>query len=115
MGGKTVTLKLAGLFVAMTYCGLQVPAAEGTVVGRFDRLWAEIGDDQSIAENTSTFSAHLARLREIVAGAGARSLVLIDEIASGTEPAAGSALAVAVIERLLAAARAASSRPTRRN
>ncbi len=103
MGGKTVTLKLAGLFVAMTYCGLQVPAAEGTVVGRFDRLWAEIGDDQSIAENTSTFSAHLARLREIVAGAGSRSLVLIDEIASGTEPAAGSALAVAVIEHLLAA------------
>jgi DNA mismatch repair protein MutS2 len=102
MGGKTVALKLAGLFVAMAYCGLHVPAGEGTTVGSFDYLGCDIGDEQSIAENTSTFSAHLSRLRTLVASAGARSLVLVDEIASGTEPAAGAALAIAVLERLLA-------------
>lgn len=102
MGGKTVTLKMIGLFVTMTYCGMHVPAAEGTTIGFFSRLWADIGDEQSIAENTSTFSAHVRRLREIVHGAGPRSLVLVDEIASGTEPAAGAALAIALLERLLA-------------
>jgi DNA mismatch repair protein MutS2 len=102
MGGKTVTLKMVGLFVVMTYCGLHLPAAEGTVVGTFDRVFAEIGDEQSIAENTSTFSAHLRRLRQISAGAGDRSLVLIDEIASGTEPASSAALAMAFLEYLLA-------------
>jgi DNA mismatch repair protein MutS2 len=102
MGGKTVTLKMAGLFVAMAYCGLHVPAHEGTVIGAFTRVFADIGDEQSIAENTSTFSAHLRRLREIVAGAGDRTLVLIDEIASGTEPAASAALARSLLEALLA-------------
>jgi DNA mismatch repair protein MutS2 len=101
MGGKTVSLKLAGLFVAMTYCGLHVPAAEGTTIGTFDYLGCDIGDEQSIAENTSTFSAHLSRLRTLVGAAGTRSLVLIDEIAGGTEPAAGAALAIAVVEHLL--------------
>lgn len=102
MGGKTVALKMVGLFVVMGYCGMHVPAAEGTTIGFFSRLWADIGDEQSIAENASTFSAHVRRLREIVAGAGPRSLVLVDEIASGTEPAAGAALAIALLERLLA-------------
>ena len=102
MGGKTVSLKLAGLFVAMTYCGLQLPALEGTTVGAFDYLGCDIGDEQSIAENASTFSAHLRRLRSILEAAGARSLVLIDEIAGGTEPASSAALAIAVLERLLA-------------
>ncbi len=102
MGGKTVTLKMVGLFAIMTYCGMHLPAHEGTVIGLFDRVWAEIGDEQSIAENTSTFSAHLKRLREITAGADSRSLVLVDEIGSGTEPASSAALAVALLEYLVA-------------
>jgi DNA mismatch repair protein MutS2 len=102
MGGKTVALKMAGLFVTMAACGLHVPAVEATI-GRFTRVFTDIGDDQSIVLNTSTFSAHLRRLAEIVALADDRSLILIDEIGAGTEPNAGAALAVAVIERFLAA------------
>jgi DNA mismatch repair protein MutS2 len=102
MGGKTVTLKMTGLFVAMAGCGLHVPAAAATI-GRFTRIFTDIGDEQSIAQNTSTFSAHLGRLAEIVAQADARSLILIDEIGSGTEPNAGAALAVALLERFIAA------------
>jgi DNA mismatch repair protein MutS2 len=102
MGGKTVALKMLGLFVAMTYCGLQIPAEEGATIGCFDDLGCDIGDEQSIVENASTFSAHLRRLRAIVERAGPRSLVLVDEIAGGTEPAAGAALAIALLERLLA-------------
>ncbi len=101
MGGKTVTLKLLGLFVTMAYCGMHLPAGDGTAIGSFDYLGCDAGDEQSIAENASTFSAHLRRLRMILAGAGARSLVLIDEIASGTEPASSAALAIALIEELL--------------
>ncbi len=103
MGGKTVALKMVGLFVLMTYAGMQVPAAAGTRIGRFDCVFADIGDEQSIAANTSTFSAHLARMRDILARAGPRSLVLVDEIGGGTEPASGAALAVAMLRRLLAA------------
>ncbi|HEY5257431.1 MAG TPA: Smr/MutS family protein [Candidatus Baltobacteraceae bacterium] len=102
MGGKTVALKLVGLFVMMTYCGLQIPAAQGTIVGWFARVVADIGDEQSIAENASTFSAHLARMRDILADAGRQTLVLVDEVGGGTEPGAGAALAVAFLERLLA-------------
>lgn len=100
MGGKTVALKLVGLAVAMTACGMHVPAAAATV-GRFERVYTDIGDEQSIAQDTSTFSAHLRRLAEIVDAAGERTLILIDEIGSGTEPNAGAALAVAVLERFL--------------
>ncbi len=102
MGGKTVALKMLGLFVSMTYAGLQVPAAEGTIIGRFERVVADIGDEQSIVENASTFSAHLRRMREILTGANERTLVLVDEIGGGTEPTAGAALAIAFLERLLA-------------
>ena len=102
MGGKTVALKLLGLFVTMTYCGMQLPAAEGTTVGSFAYLGCDIGDEQSIAENASTFSAHLRRLRTIVRSAGSGALVLVDEIASGTEPASSAALGTAIVERLLA-------------
>jgi DNA mismatch repair protein MutS2 len=101
MGGKTVALKLVGLFVAMAYCGMQLPADEGTTIGGFDYLGCDIGDEQSIAENASTFSAHLRRLRTLVEAAGPQSLILIDEIASGTEPGASAALATAVVEFLL--------------
>lgn len=100
MGGKTVALKMAGLFVAMAYCGMQLPAA-AVRVGRFDRVLADIGDEQSLVENASTFSAHLARMREMLAGADARTLVIVDEIGGGTEPSAGAALAIAMLERLL--------------
>jgi DNA mismatch repair protein MutS2 len=101
MGGKTVALKMVGLFVAMAGCGLHVPAVSATI-GRFTRIFTDIGDEQSIAQNASTFSAHLGRLAEIVARADARSLILIDEIGSGTEPNSGAALAVALIERFIA-------------
>jgi DNA mismatch repair protein MutS2 len=100
MGGKTVSLKLVGLAAAMTACGMHVPAAAATI-GRFERVCTDIGDEQSIAQNASTFSAHLRRLAEIVDVAGARTLILIDEIGSGTEPNSGAALAVAVLERFL--------------
>jgi DNA mismatch repair protein MutS2 len=101
MGGKTVALKMAGLFVAMTYCGMQVPAAPGTRVGRFERVVADIGDEQSLAANASTFSAHLERMREMLDGADSSTLAIVDEIGGGTEPSAGAALAVAMLERLL--------------
>jgi DNA mismatch repair protein MutS2 len=100
MGGKTVALKLVGLAVAMTACGMHVPATTATI-GRFERVCTDIGDEQSIAQNASTFSAHLRRLAEIVDAANERTLILIDEIGSGTEPNAGAALAVAVLERFL--------------
>ena len=103
MGGKTVALKMVGLFVAMTYCGMHVPAAAGTRIGNLTAMLADIGDEQSIALNASTFSAHLARMREMLALAGDRTLVLVDEIGGGTEPGAGAALAIAMLERLLAA------------
>jgi DNA mismatch repair protein MutS2 len=100
MGGKTVALKLVGLSMTMVYCGMHVPAAAATI-GRFERICTDIGDEQSIAQNASTFSAHLRRLAEIVDVADDRTLILIDEIGSGTEPNAGAALAVAVLERFL--------------
>ena len=100
MGGKTVALKLVGLAVTMTACGMHVPATSATI-GRFERVCTDIGDEQSIAQNASTFSAHLRRLAEIVESANDRTLILIDEIGSGTEPNAGAALAVAVLECFL--------------
>ena len=102
MGGKTVTLKMVGLFVLMTYAGMHLPAQPGTSVGRFERIYADIGDEQSIAQNASTFSQHLLRYGEILAGVGPRALVVIDEIGGGTEPSAGAALAVALLEKFLA-------------
>jgi DNA mismatch repair protein MutS2 len=102
MGGKTVALKMVGLFVAMTYSGMQIPAAESTRIGCFTRIFTDIGDEQSIVENASTFSAHLRRMRQIISEADERSLVLVDEIGGGTEPTSGAALAVAMLERLLA-------------
>ena len=102
MGGKTVALKMVGLFIVMTYCGMQIPASTGTRIGRFTCVIADIGDEQSIAGNASTFSAHLARMREMLERADEHTLVLVDEIGGGTEPGAGAALAIAMLERLLA-------------
>jgi DNA mismatch repair protein MutS2 len=101
MGGKTVALKMAGLYVLMAYCGMQLPAAAGTRIGRFTRVVADIGDEQSLVENASTFSAHIQRMREILTGADDRTLAIVDEIGGGTEPSAGAALARAMLERLL--------------
>ncbi len=101
MGGKTVALKMVGLFVAMTYAGMQIPASAGTKIGQFSCVIADIGDEQSIIGNASTFSAHLSRMREMFERADAHTLVLVDEIGGGTEPGAGAALAIAMLERLL--------------
>ena len=100
-GGKTVSLKTAGLLVAMGMSGLPVPAADGTVLPVVDALHVLIGDDQSVLEHLSTFSAYLTRLKRILARVTKNSLVLLDELGSGTDPEEGAALAAAIIEHLL--------------
>jgi DNA mismatch repair protein MutS2 len=100
-GGKTVALKTAGLLVTMAMSGLPVPAAEGTVLPILDALHVLIGDDQSVLEHLSTFSAYLTRLKRILARVSEHSLVLLDELGSGTDPEEGAALAASVIEHLL--------------
>jgi DNA mismatch repair protein MutS2 len=100
-GGKTVALKTTGLLVAMAMSGLPLPAAEGTIIPFVDSLHVLIGDDQSVLEHLSTFSAYLVRLKRVLERATDRSLVLLDELGSGTDPEEGSALAAAVIEHML--------------
>ncbi|MCM1505958.1 MAG: endonuclease MutS2 [Ruminococcus flavefaciens] len=100
-GGKTVALKTAGLLSAMTMCGLLIPVAEGSSISVFQHILADIGDSQSIEQNLSTFSAHTNKVIEIIQTADENSLVLLDELGSGTDPVEGSALAVAVIKRLM--------------
>jgi DNA mismatch repair protein MutS2 len=102
-GGKTVALKTTGILVAMAMSGLPVPAAEGTIIPVVDAFHVLIGDDQSLLEHLSTFSAYLVRLKRVLDKATERSLVLLDELGSGTDPEEGAALAAAVIEHLLAA------------
>lgn len=99
-GGKTVTLKMTGLFCLMAACGLFIPAAEGSAVGVFDNVFCDLGDSQSIEESLSTFSSHIKTVIEIVNGVNADSLVLIDELGGGTNPDEGQALARAVVEKL---------------
>ena len=101
MGGKTVALKMVGLFVSLAYCGMHIPGAPPTIIGAIDRIFADVGDQQSIVENISTFAAHLRAMGEILDASNERALVLVDEIGGGTEPSAGAALATAMIERLL--------------
>ncbi len=98
-GGKTVSLKIIGLFLLMSVCGIPVPAEEA-VLPFVDELFVDIGDDQSIVASLSTFSAHLSKLNEITRHATKKSLVLLDELGSGTDPKEGEALAVAVLEHL---------------
>jgi DNA mismatch repair protein MutS2 len=100
-GGKTVALKTTGLLVAMAMSGLPVPAAEGTVIPIIDDFHVLIGDDQSVLEHLSTFSAYLMRLKRVLTKATDHSLVLLDELGSGTDPEEGSAIAAAVVEHLL--------------
>ncbi len=103
MGGKTVVLKTVGLFVLLAFAGIPLPASATTTIGAFTRVACVIGDEQSIAQDLSSFSAHLRGLKSAAAGADARTLVLVDEIGAGTEPGAGAALAQAVVESLILA------------
>lgn len=100
-GGKTIALKTTGLLVALGMAGLPVPAAEGTLLPVVDAIHVLIGDDQSVMEHLSTFSAYLVRLKRVLERVTNRSLVLLDELGSGTDPEEGAALAAAVIEHLL--------------
>lgn len=99
-GGKTVTLKMCGLFCLMAACGLFVPAAEAKLAV-FDGVFCDVGDSQSIEENLSTFSSHVVNLRDILALAGERSFVLADEPGAGTDPQEGQALARSILSALL--------------
>ncbi|MFU8856455.1 MAG: endonuclease MutS2 [Deferrisomatales bacterium] len=100
-GGKTVALKTAGLLAAMAYAGLFVPAREGARIGWFQGVYADIGDEQDLDRNLSTFSAHVVNVRDILARAGEGALVLLDELGTGTDPGEGAALAMAVLDELL--------------
>ncbi len=99
-GGKTVALKTVGLFALMAQCGLHVPAAPGSRLPAFRRLFADIGDEQSIAENLSTFSSHLATIVEMTRDLARPALVLLDEVGAGTDPTEGGALGVAIVEHV---------------
>ena len=100
-GGKTVTLKLIGLFVLMSCAGVFLPAVEGTTISVFDKIFCDIGDEQSIENSLSTFSSHVKKLKLFLDGANDKTLVLIDEIGAGTDPEEGSALAQAIVEKLI--------------
>jgi DNA mismatch repair protein MutS2 len=100
-GGKTIALKTTGLLVGMAMSGLPLPASDGSIIPVVDTIHVLVGDDQSVLEHLSTFSAYLVRLKHVIAKATKRSLVLLDELGSGTDPEEGAAIAAAVIEQFL--------------
>ena len=99
-GGKTVSIKTIGLLTLMTMCGLLIPVSESSKISIFDKVLVDIGDEQSIAQNLSTFSSHMVNTIDIMSKADENTLVLIDELGAGTDPVEGAALAVSIIEFL---------------
>jgi DNA mismatch repair protein MutS2 len=99
-GGKSVAMKTIGLLAVCAQSGLHIPASPESELGLFDNVFVDIGDEQSIENDLSTYSSHLLRMRDILAGANQRSLVLVDEIGAGTDPAEGGALAASILAEL---------------